>query len=73
MLQQREPARGAGADRHGEGETYRALMCLRRRGDLVLGAHRLGAVVGADSIYVFEHSRIPGPGHHEQLLELAST
>jgi ATP-binding cassette subfamily B protein len=62
----------ANLDPIAEAETYRSIMGLRGRGDLgvVLVSHRLGAVVGADRIYVFEHGRVTESGTHEQLLEL---
>jgi ATP-binding cassette subfamily B protein len=39
----------------------------------VLVSHRLGAVVGADRIYVFEHGRVIESGTHEQLLALGGS
>lgn len=65
----------ANLDPIAEAETYHSLMRLRERGDLgvVLVSHRLGAVVGADRIYVFEHGQVTESGTHEQLLELGGS
>lgn len=61
----------ANLDPIAEAETYRTVMDLRNRGDLaiVLVSHRLGAVIGADRIYVFDNGRIMESGTHHQLLQ----
>jgi ATP-binding cassette subfamily B protein len=60
----------ANLDPLAEAETYRTVMSLRERGDvaIVLVSHRLGAVVGADHIAVFDQGRIVESGTHTQLV-----
>jgi ATP-binding cassette, subfamily B, bacterial len=60
----------ANLDPLAEADTYRMVMALRQRGDLaiVLVSHRLGAVVGADNIVVFDHGQVVESGTHAELM-----
>ena len=60
----------ANLDPIAEAETYRMVMSLRESREIaiVLVSHRLGAVVGADRIYVFEDGRVIEAGTHDRLL-----
>jgi ATP-binding cassette subfamily B protein len=59
----------ANLDPIAEAATYRTVMGLRERGiAVVLVSHRIGGVVGADQIVVFDHGRIVESGTHQQLM-----
>ncbi|KAF3920454.1 hypothetical protein ABW20_dc0105338 [Dactylellina cionopaga] len=62
-------------DVHNEGMVMNAILesCasgLELRRTVVMVAHRLGTVVGADRIVVLRKGRIVEMGHHEELMEL---
>ncbi|HEX4786854.1 MAG TPA: ABC transporter ATP-binding protein [Actinospica sp.] len=60
----------ANLDPLAEAATYRMVGRLRSRKDLaiVIVSHRLGAVVGADQIAVFDEGRIVASGTHTELM-----
>jgi ATP-binding cassette subfamily B protein len=62
----------ANLDPLAEAATYETVMKLRERGNaaIVVVSHRLGAVVGADRIAVFDQGRIVESGTHRELIAL---
>jgi ATP-binding cassette, subfamily B, bacterial len=62
----------ANLDPLAEAATYETVMKLRERGNtaIVIVSHRLGAVVGADRIAVFDQGRIVESGTHRELIAL---